>query len=202
VFVDEAKILVKAGSGGNGCVAFRREKFCAARRALRAAMAGMAAAFIWKRIRTTIRCCATGTSRVQSGPRATRRRVELHGAFGRRHDFAGFQVGTLVFDGQNGETMADLAVPGQRVLVAQGGRGGPRKSEFCQTVAPGHRREHEDGHAGEGTAFAAGTATACGCWIGGLPECGKVDADFGDIGGANRRLRIIPLLRWSRIWEW
>src|SRR5258708_16592107 len=27
VFVDEAKILVKAGDGGNGCIAFRREKY-------------------------------------------------------------------------------------------------------------------------------------------------------------------------------
>src|SRR5437879_3497501 len=57
-------------------------------------------------------------------------------------------VGTLVFDAQNGETMADLAVPGQRVLVAQGGRGGRGNQNFAK---PWHQapREHEDGYPGQ-----------------------------------------------------
>jgi GTP-binding protein len=56
-------------------------------------------------------------------------------------------VGTLVFDEQNGETIADLAAPGQRVLVAQGGRGGRGNQNFAK---PWHQapREHEDGQPG------------------------------------------------------
>ena len=60
VFVDEAKILVKAGDGGNGCVAFRREKFVP-RGGPSAETAGTAAASIFKRILTTIRCSAIAT---------------------------------------------------------------------------------------------------------------------------------------------
>src|SRR5260370_1411087 len=56
-------------------------------------------------------------------------------------------VGTLVFDA-SGETIADLAAPGQRVLVAKGGRGGRGNQNFAK---PWHQapREHEDGFPGE-----------------------------------------------------
>src|SRR5437867_10938134 len=56
-------------------------------------------------------------------------------------------VGTLVFDEQ-GATIADLANPGQRVLIAHGGRGGRGNQHFAK---PWHQapREHEDGFPGE-----------------------------------------------------
>src|SRR5258708_9481385 len=55
-------------------------------------------------------------------------------------------VGALVFD-DGGETIADLAAPGQRVLVAKGGRGGRGNQNFAK---PWHQapREHEDGFPG------------------------------------------------------
>jgi GTP-binding protein len=57
-------------------------------------------------------------------------------------------VGTMAYDAQTGETIADLASPGQRVLIAQGGRGGRGNQNFAK---PWHQapREHEDGHPGE-----------------------------------------------------
>jgi GTP-binding protein len=57
-------------------------------------------------------------------------------------------VGTLAYDQQSGETIADLSVPGQRVLIAQGGRGGRGNQHFAK---PWHQapREHEDGSPGE-----------------------------------------------------
>src|SRR5437588_8110660 len=57
-------------------------------------------------------------------------------------------VGTLVFDDQSGATIADLASPGQRVLIAHGGRGGRGNQHFAK---PWHQapREHEDGFPGE-----------------------------------------------------
>lgn len=60
MFVDEAKIFVKAGNGGNGCIAFRRENMFRAA-AHREATAGTAGAFISKRISTTTRFFAIAT---------------------------------------------------------------------------------------------------------------------------------------------
>ena len=96
-------------------------------------------------------------------------------------------VGTLVFDAERGETIADLATPGQRVLVAKvrtrGGRAGIKilRSRGHQatagTVRMGFCRRRE--------ALAAGSCGFAGrCGIGGLSERGEVDADFRDIGGA------------------
>jgi GTP-binding protein len=122
VFVDEAKILVKAGSGGNGCVAFRREKFVP-----RGGPSGGDGGH-------------GGSIYLQANPndntllryRYNREFKADRGRHGEGSNCTGHSgsdmillvpVGTLAYDEQTGETIADLAVPGQRVLIAEGGRG-------------------------------------------------------------------------------
>jgi GTP-binding protein len=146
VFVDEAKIFVKAGNGGNGCVAFRREKFVP-----RGGPSGGDGG-------------SGGSIYLEANPndntllryRYNREFKADRGRHGEGSNCTGHSgsdmilqvpVGTLVFDEQTGETIADLAEPGQRVLIVQGGRGGRGNQHFAK---PWHQapREHEEGHPG------------------------------------------------------
>jgi GTPase len=146
VFVDEAKIFVKAGDGGNGCVAFRREKYVP-----RGGPSGGDGGH-------------GGNIYLEANPndntllryRYNREFKADRGRHGEGSNCTGHSgqdmilqvpVGTLVFDEQ-GAAIADLAAPGQRVLVAHGGRGGRGNQHFAK---PWHQapREHEDGFPGE-----------------------------------------------------
>jgi GTPase len=146
VFVDEAKIFVKAGNGGNGCVAFRREKYVP-----RGGPSGGDGGH-------------GGNIYLQANPndntllryRYNREFKADRGRHGEGSNCTGHSgqdmilqvpVGTLVFDEQ-GATIADLATAGQRVLIAHGGRGGRGNQHFAK---PWHQapREHEDGFPGE-----------------------------------------------------
>jgi GTP-binding protein len=147
MFVDEAKIYVKAGDGGNGCVAFRREKYVP-----RGGPSGGDGG-------------SGGSIYLEANPndntllryRYNREFKADRGRHGEGSNCTGHSgndmtllvpVGTMAYDAQSGETIADLASPGQRILIAQGGRGGRGNQNFAK---PWHQapREHEDGHPGE-----------------------------------------------------
>jgi GTP-binding protein len=146
VFVDEAKIFVKAGDGGNGCIAFRREKYVP--RGGPSGGDGGHGGSIY--LEANINDNTLLRYRYNREFKADRGR---HGEGSNCTGHSGedmilqVPVGTLVFDDQ-GATIADLAIPGQRVLIAHGGRGGRGNQHFAK---PWHQapREHEDGFPGE-----------------------------------------------------
>src|SRR5438067_12165734 len=131
--VDEARIWVKAGDGGNGVVSFRREKFVP--------LGGPDGGNGGRGGSVYLRADA-GASTLQ--PFERRRHVKApagaKGQGARRHGKKGEDVhlpvppGTLVYDDATGELLADLAEPGAEVMVARGGRGGLGNTHFATST--------------------------------------------------------------------
>ena len=147
LFVDEAKIYVKAGGGGNGCVAFRREKFVP-RGGPSGGDGGHGGSIYLE---------ANSHDNTLLRYRYNREFKADRGRHGEGSNCTGHSgadlilavpVGTVVMDQDTGEQIADLTKPGERVLVARGGRGGRGNQHFAK---PWHQapRESEEGQLGE-----------------------------------------------------
>jgi GTP-binding protein len=149
-FIDEARIEVHAGNGGDGSAAFRREKFVP--RGGPAGGDGGRGGSVWARadrnLNTLIEYRFARIHRAGHGENG--RGADQYGRAGRDIEL-GVPVGTVVRDRATGEIIADLVRDGERALLAKGGRGGLGNLHFKSSVnraprqftrgGPGERRE-------------------------------------------------------------
>jgi len=147
MFVDEAKIRVAAGGGGNGIVAFRREKFVP-RGGPSGGDGGRGGDII---IESSEKHNTLVHFRFNPEYKAQRGR---HGEGSNKTGAHGEEivlkvpVGTLVYDEETNELVHDFSHPNERIVIARGGRGGRGNQNFA---TPTHQapRESEPGRPGE-----------------------------------------------------
>jgi GTP-binding protein len=129
VFFDEAKIYVKAGDGGNGAVAFRREKFVP-RGGPSGGHGGKGGDIILEvdpQLNTLVHFKNRSHFKAERGSHGGGK--NMTGASG--EDLAiPVPPGTLVRHAETGQLIADLTEPGQQTVVAWGGKGGRGNTAF------------------------------------------------------------------------
>lgn len=171
MFIDEAKIRVKAGDGGNGCMAFRREKFVP-RGGPSGGDGGRGGDVIME---SSERHNTLVHFRFNPEYKAERGR---HGEGSNRTGREGADivlkvpVGTIVYNDETGERLHDFTRPDERLVVAKGGRGGRGNQHFA---TPTHQapREHEPGKPGEEKSLRLELKLLADVGLVGYPNVGK-----------------------------
>src|SRR4051794_15643276 len=171
MFIDEAKIRVKAGDGGNGCMAFRREKFVP-RGGPSGGDGGRGGDVIMEssqRHNILIHFRYNPEHKGQRGEHGMG--SNCSGSDGRSVVLQ-VPVGTSLYDQETGELVHDFSTPDERLVIAKGGRGGRGNQHFATSThqAP---REHELGRAGEERTYRLELKLLADVGLVGYPNVGK-----------------------------
>jgi GTP-binding protein len=170
-FVDEVRIHVKAGDGGDGCVAWRREKYVP-----RGGPAGGdggdggdVALVVDPQLGTLLDYRYVQEHRARGGEHG--RGSDQNGRNGAPLELR-VPPGTVVKDSGTGEVLADLSRDGERVVVAKGGKGGLGNMNFATSTcqAPMHA---EPGEPGEERDLVLELKLLADVGIVGFPNAGK-----------------------------
>src|SRR4051794_27069269 len=171
MFIDEVRIKVKAGDGGNGCLAFRREKYVP-RGGPSGGDGGRGGDVVLvanPNYNTLLHFRFNPEHSAERG-----RHGEGSNRTGREGDSIDIPVpvGTIVYDGETGEQLVDFTAPDQRFVVAKGGRGGKGNARFASST---HQTptEHEDGRPGEERTLRLELKLLADVGLVGYPNAGK-----------------------------
>ena len=133
MFIDEANITVKAGGGGHGCIAFRREKFVpkGGPSGGDGGHGGSIYLVADTHENTLLKFRFNHTFRAERG---------RHGEGSNRHGRSGedleirVPVGTVIYDVETGEILHDFTQANESLLIAKGGRGGHGNAHFASSI--------------------------------------------------------------------
>ena len=170
-FLDEAKIYIQSGAGGNGCVSFRREKFIefGGPNGGDGAKGGDVVVEAVKGLNTLIDYRYQQHFKAQRGGNGMGK--DRHGANG-KDAVLKVPVGTQIYE-EDGETLlADLTEVGQRATIARGGNGGFGNAHFKSSTnrAPRHANP---GQPGEELTIRLRLKLIADAGLVGLPNAGK-----------------------------
>jgi GTP-binding protein len=170
-FVDEAKIYIKSGDGGPGCVSFRREKYVP-RGGPDGGDGGKGGDIV---------AVASRSHRTLLDMKFNQHHVARRGAPGEGGNRTGkssedveivVPVGTVIRDMETGELLADMIEDGQRAVLARGGIGGKGNARF-KTATNQAPRHAQDGLPGEEKTVSLELKLIADVGIVGLPNVGK-----------------------------
>ncbi|MFL6236190.1 MAG: GTPase ObgE [Thermoanaerobaculia bacterium] len=171
IFLDEARIHVRAGRGGNGCVAFRREKYVP--RGGPSGGDGGEGGSVWVvghanrntlyHLRFASLYDADRGRHGEGSNRAGKDGEDLEVAV---------PLGTVVYDEETGEMLGEILTDGERLRVVAGGRGGRGNARFATATNQAPRRA-DPGQGGEERHLRLELKLLADVGVIGLPNAGK-----------------------------
>jgi GTP-binding protein len=171
MFYDEVDIYVKAGDGGDGCVAFRREKYVpfGGPAGGDGGRGGDVLLYVDTHLNTLYRFTKRRHFKAENGQ---------HGRGKNQHGAAGTAMrvpvppGTVAYDADSSDLLGDLTEPGQELVVARGGRGGRGNARFT-TSSNQAPRIAEHGEPGEEHDLHLELKLLADVGLVGMPNAGK-----------------------------
>lgn len=146
MFYDTAKVYVKAGDGGDGCVSFRREKYVpeGGPNGGDGGRGGNIVFEVDEGLRTLVDFKYKRHYKAERGQHGQGK--NMHGRDG-EDLILRLPPGTVVKEGETGQPLADLVTPNSKIIIARGGRGGRGNARFLSNKqkAPLTREKGEQG---------------------------------------------------------